>query len=126
VRSRLQSPLLLLLLLLQVQGQFGIQLSARMSSRQARSQAVRSACAYTFRSRPRVRGSARSLLRALRQNKVDTSQAVRAMKLDQVLAANPGLNGTGVRIGGWADASALQQWYFVLACQEFVATKAAQ
>lgn len=82
-----------------VHGQFGVQLSARMSPRQARSAAVRSACAYTFRSRPRVRGSARRLLQALQAGQVNSTQAVRAMGLDKVLAANPGLNGTGIRIG---------------------------
>jgi hypothetical protein len=50
------------------------------------------------------------LLRALRQNKIDTSQAIRAMKLDAVLAANPGLNGIGVRIGGFPAVTALKQW----------------
>ncbi|WIA44335.1 hypothetical protein OEZ86_007124 [Tetradesmus obliquus] len=89
-----------------VHGQFGVQLSARMSPRQARSAAVRSACAYTFRSRPRVRGSARRLLQALQAGQVNSTQAVRAMGLDKVLAANPGLNGTGIRIGIISDSFA--------------------
>jgi hypothetical protein len=89
---------LLLLLLLQVTGSFGNQLSLQLSDEQVHSQAVQQHCCYMLESQPQVLPR-HAAAKSDQSDRLGTEQGSKSMMVDKLLKAYPGLNGTGVKVG---------------------------
>lgn len=87
----------------QVTGSFGSQLSLQLSDEQLRSQAVQQHCCYVVESEPQVLPR-RAAAKPAQSSRLGTEQGRRAMMVDKLLAAYPGLNGTGVKVGLLSDS----------------------
>lgn len=75
-------------------------ISLIMTPRQAQAREhFQDVCHNLFRSHPHVRSNEAPLSTRRRGGNIDTQQAVKAMLLDVVLAREPNLNGSGIKIG---------------------------
>jgi hypothetical protein len=110
--------LLRLLLLLQVTGSFGNQLSLLLSGDdQVHSQAVQQHCCYTVESQPSVQPRP-AAAKPSQQPRLGTEQGSVSMMVDKLLKTYPGLNGTGIKVGEYlfARGAGGQRAKFMLQC----------